>query len=179
MSSAERACPACGLALPPVPLPYDGYFHASPECWAVFTEVLATEYGNPALFGQVHQLTVDAYAVQHAGGPQPDKSVDVHLVGLHLVLERGVRSGDVAALLQRLATNVSRWPHLELPATRVPLTIFDVSVASSPIEHAARVREWAQQVWLNWRAHHPAVAALAEDGGATHGAASGAGAERR
>ena len=43
------------------------YYNLSPECWSVYTEVLEAEYSNGLLFGQVHQLTVDAYAVQHAG----------------------------------------------------------------------------------------------------------------
>jgi len=64
---------------------YYGYFNASPECWMVFTEVLEAEFSNAVLFGQVHRLTVDAYAVQHAGGPHPDKSIAVHLSGLHLM----------------------------------------------------------------------------------------------
>ena len=47
---------------------YRAYFNASPECWSVFTEVLGSEFSSALLFGQVHQLTVDTYAVQHAGG---------------------------------------------------------------------------------------------------------------
>ena len=85
---------------------FDGYYNCSAECWRVYTEVLEKEYSNPALFGQVHQMTVDSYAVQHAGGPHPDKSVDVHLVGLHLVLNDGVRSPEVPARLQRLASHI-------------------------------------------------------------------------
>ena len=99
-----RACPGCGLELPPGKRTYGRKFHASAECWSVFEEVLAAEFQNPVLFGQVHQLTVDAYAVQHAGGRHPDKSVCIHLVGLYLALERGVAPVDVPRQLQRLAT---------------------------------------------------------------------------
>jgi hypothetical protein len=55
------------------------YYNASPECWTVYSETLGAEYSRPVIFGQVHQLTVDAYAVQHAGGEHPDKSVGIHL----------------------------------------------------------------------------------------------------
>ena len=139
---------------------FDGYYNCSAECWRVYTEVLEKEYSSPALFGQVHQMTVDAYAVQHAGGPHPDKSVDVHLVGLHLVLNEGVRSPEVPARLQHLASHIKAWPHFEPPPTSGPLTVFDVAVAD---DHAVAVREWGMQVWSAWSRYHAAIAALARD----------------
>ena len=86
MSLQMKICPGCGLEMPISQRDYDRKFYASAECWSVFEEVLAAEFQSAVLFGQVHQLTVDTYAVQHAGGHHPDKSVCVHLVGLHLVL---------------------------------------------------------------------------------------------
>jgi hypothetical protein len=136
---------------------YDGYFHCSPECWGVFTEVIGAEFSNAILFGQVHQLTVDAYAVQHAGGPHPDKSVDVHLCGLHLVIERGIKPPLVPPILQKLASGTTAWPHFEPPADRGAMTVFDVAVAGSHIE---AVRAWSRRVWQTWSAHHGAVAEL-------------------
>ena len=124
----------------------------------VFTEVIGAEFGNAVLFGQVHQLTVDAYAVQHAGGPHPDKSVAVHLTGLHLVIERGVTSTSVPPLLQRLATNVREWPHFEPPAVAWTRTIFDVAIAD---DHVAAVREWSAEVWRGWAPQHDAIAQFA------------------
>ncbi len=162
MSSRTSNCPACGLATTGAPTPYDGYFHASDGCWAVFVDVLAREYANPVLFGQVHQLTVDAYAVQHSGGAHPDKSIDVHLVGLHLVLERGLRPTAVPPYLQRLAARVQRWPHFVPPSERARFTAQDVAFTGCALEHAARAREWAGQVWSCWRAHHDEVRAFAE-----------------
>ncbi len=79
------------------------------ECWSLFTEVIGAEFNNAVLFGQVHQLTVDAYAVQHAGGPHPDKSVDVHLTGLYLVIERGMPPTSAAPNLQKLASRIDAW----------------------------------------------------------------------
>ena len=157
----NRVCPGCGLemlrrdnALP------DVYYHTSPECWAVYTEVLAAELSNALLFGQVHQLTVDSYAVQHAGGPHPDKSVDIHLAGLHLVLEGGKRPTEVSPLLQQLASHVHAWPHF-LPATYQTMTVFDVALADSVEDHIRLVRQWATGLWSAWSAHHSAVAQLA------------------
>jgi hypothetical protein len=81
----ESRCPGCGLPITADPrATYDGYFNCSPECWSIFTEVIGREFSNAVLFGQVHHLTVEAYAVQHAGGSHPDKSVDIHLAGLYL-----------------------------------------------------------------------------------------------
>lgn len=89
--------------MPPSRRSYDRKFNASAECWSLFEEVIAAEFQNPVLFAQVHQLTMDAYAVQHAGGQHPDKPVCIHLVGLYLMLERGVTPMEVPPLQQRLA----------------------------------------------------------------------------
>ncbi len=154
-------CPGCGLEMPRGKGICEIYFHVSPECWSVFTEVLEKEYTNPALFGEVHRLTVDTYAVQHAGGPHPDKSVDVHLVGLHLVLERGFPPAQVHRYMQGLVGAISTWPHFPPPENRGPLTILDVAAADSPRDHVSVVRRWAGQVWKAWSPHHEAVARLA------------------
>lgn len=154
-----RACPGCSLELPVEPAAaYDGYFNASPECWRVFGEVVATEYLLPA--ARTHQLTVDAYAAQHAGGPHPDKSVAVHLVGLHLVLQRGLPPTHVPALLNRLASTVTAWPHFDPPLQAGPLTVADVALAAAEAR-AGTVRGWAESVWGAWSDHHQAVAGLA------------------
>lgn len=159
--ASSSRCPGCGLELPRSDFPYTGYFHASRECWSVYTEILAREFQDAVVFGRVHQLTVDAYAVQHAGGPQSDKSVGVHLVGLYLVLERGLTPPEVPPHLQRLVPRVSRWPHFEPPVERGASTVRDVAAASSSMEHAARARAWAEEVWRAWRTHHASIAELA------------------
>jgi len=157
ITSSSR-CPSCGLTRPSGAPPYDGAFHASPECWAVFCEVLEKEFSNAVLFGQAHQLSVDAYAVQHAGGQHPDKSVCVHLCGLHLALGRGVAPPRVPPLFKRIVAGTKAWPHFEPPADRGALTAGDVAAAGSAPEHAARSRAWAEQVWRSWSAHHAAIA---------------------
>jgi len=162
MAAVMGACPGCGLEMPASGRDYDRKFHASAECWSVFEEVLAAEFQNAVLFGQVHQLTVDSYAVQHAGGSHPDKSVCIHLVGLHLVLERGVAPVRVAPRLQRLAGSAT-WPHLEPPGEQASLTVRDVALAGSPEAHALRVRAWAAQVWRAWTPHHATARELARD----------------
>jgi hypothetical protein len=156
--SSESRCPGCALVMPAGnAIRYDGYFNASAECWSVFTEVIGREFSNAVLFGQVHQLTVDAYASQHAGGRHPDKSVNIHLAGLCLVLDRGFAPTAVAPRLQALASAISAWPHLEPPAIAWSQTIFDVAIAG---DHIAAVREWSAGVWEAWSPQRDRVAAL-------------------
>ncbi len=162
-SAALVSCPGCGIARPASGVAYDRKFHASAECWALFEQVIGREFESAVLFGQAHQLTVDAYAVQHAGGAHPDKSVAIHLAGLHLSLERGLRLWEVPAWLQRIAAAAPAWPHLEPPAARPRgLSIGNVAEARSPERHVAAARAWAAQVWETWRPHHPAARALAD-----------------
>jgi hypothetical protein len=158
------SCPGCGACIRvESQLPYGGYYHVSDACWALYTEVLGREFSNALVFGQVHQLTVDAYAVQHAGGRHPDKSVDVHLVGLHLVLDRERPPKDVPLLLQRLVSNVEDWPRFETPKLRGSATIEDVAAATTPLEHVEAARRWAEGVWRAWTPHHAAIATFCED----------------
>ena len=155
------ACPGCGLTLPESAAVYDRKFHASAECWAVFEEVMAVEFQDATIFGRAHQITVDAYAVQHAGGRHPDKSVFIHLVGLYLAIERGVTPGEIAPRLQRFASGRSFWPHFEVPSQRPQLTIQDVALALGDREtHVEKVKAWGRNVWECWSPHHAAVRAL-------------------
>jgi hypothetical protein len=160
----ESWCPGCALRLPQGTAPGgQGYYNASPECWSVYTEVLAAEYSHAVLWGQVHQLTVDTYAVQHAGGPHPDKSVDVHLAGLHLVLVRGIKPPYVAPMLQRLASGHSEWPHFDPPRVAWRSTVFDAAIVAGEFaEHIRAVKAWSASVWEGWSAHHAAIAAFVQ-----------------
>ena len=139
---------------------YDGYYNCSKECWIIYSDVLGTEFSNAVLFSQVHQLTVDTYAVQHAGGNHTDKSVAVHLAGLHAALDLEVPQMQISGLRQRLAANISLWPHFEPPRHCGPLTIFEIALATGPKQHVERVRKWSQLVWQSWSQHHASVAEL-------------------
>ena len=137
------------------------YYNTSAECWTVYSETLGAEYSDAAIFGQVHQLTVDAYALQHAGGEHPNKSVGIHLAGLHLTTERGIKPPLIPPYLQRLAELVESWPHFDPPQTAWRLTVFDVALVAGELEsHTRVVREWSSEVWDAWSAHHAVVSAL-------------------
>ncbi|HEX9902274.1 MAG TPA: DUF5946 family protein [Acidobacteriota bacterium] len=158
MGAQDSVCPGFGLRLPrSAAARYNGYYSTSPECWGVYAEVLAKEFSHALLFGEVHQLTVDAYAAQHAGGRHPDKSVIIHLCGLHLVLDRGFPPANISALHQRLARTVRDWPHLPPPADMSALTVADVARAESIQDHARLARDWAVSVWRSWSPHHQTI----------------------
>ena len=160
-SIQESLCPGCGLKMPVSTRPgKQGYYNTSMECWSLYTEVLCAEYSDAILFGQVHQLTVDTYSSQHAGGPHPDKSVVVHLVGLFLMLERDVRPTGVPPFLQRLAGSIQTWPHFSPPADMGSITVFDIALCESSEAHIKGVREWARIVWGCWAEHHAELSRL-------------------
>jgi hypothetical protein len=151
----ETVCPGCGLKMAKTSRPtLHKYFNSSPECWSVCTEVFEAEYSNPLLFAQVHQLTVDTYAVQHAGGQHPDKSVAIHLSGLHLIWDRGIHPTAIPSIHQRLARMVRSWPHFAPPESITSFTVFDIPLSDS---HATAVKEWSRIVWKAWSAHHAAI----------------------
>ena len=157
----NRTCPGCGLEMPLRENAVNGgYYNASPECWAVYTEVLANEYSNALIFGRAHQLTVDTYAVQHAGGTHPDKSMAIHLCGLYLALDRGVALTSIPPIFQQIAAETTQWPHFAPPAARWSLTVLDVALAASPEEHVQKVRAWAAEVWAAWVEWRGGVAGL-------------------
>jgi hypothetical protein len=139
--SAESRCPGCGLVMPAgSSIPYDGYFNASNECWSLFTEVIGREFSNAVLFGH-----------------HPDKSIDIHLAGLYLMIERGVPPSAVAPYMQKLAERVREWPHFDPPAGVWRQTIFDVAMAD---DHVVAVREWSAGVWEAWSAQRDGVVSL-------------------
>jgi hypothetical protein len=163
-------CEGCGLELPATGLPPDPRRNASPECWQLYGEVQGYALRHLELVRDLHQLTVDTYAAQHAprdpGGDRPPIGVAYALVGLHLALDRGLSGFEVRAAHQRMGRPDPSWPLLPAPASTGTMTILDVATAGtmvdSPSGHARAVRAWAADVWQAWSAEHAAVAALAD-----------------
>jgi hypothetical protein len=155
--AGETPCPGCGLVLPEREGATHPYIGASPACWALFGEVLAREFGDPAYF-RLHQLTVDTYAVQHPGEPERRsiQSVGLHLITLCLTLERGGDPSAGPTLHKRLA-NRARVEWLEPPRPNGRLTIADVQRASSVGQHEQAVGAWARDVWDAWELHYETI----------------------
>lgn len=110
-------------------------------------------------YPECHRLTVDTYAVQYPGTPsrQSIQSVGGHLVGLHLVLERGLDSKKTTRALGRAVDRSERFVWLEPPASPTWLTVLDVRGAGDLPDHEQRVRLWAESVWKAWALHHDTV----------------------
>ena len=69
MAGAEvSTCPGCRLVLPAQDGTTHPYIGSSTACWALFGDVLAREFQDPAYF-RLYQLTVDTYAVHLVTNP--------------------------------------------------------------------------------------------------------------
>jgi hypothetical protein len=143
---------------PEVDGPLHPYLGASVACWTVYGEVLAKEYGEYH-YPSVHRLTVDAYSVQHPGTPsrRSIQSVAVHLVSLHLVLERGFSSEKATAGIRRVLEHRKQFVWLDPPSPIGNLTILDVWECTDFAQHEMRVKCWAESVWQAWSPHHETV----------------------
>lgn len=131
---------------------------SSPGCWAAYGRVLAREFENAAMMS-VHQLTVDAYAVQHPGvpGPQAIQSVAIHLATLHLFIDEGVPLRHGPTLHKRGAALSDRFRWLTPPASRGEVTVAELVNATSVPDHREMVWKWARSAWGAWEAHHETV----------------------
>lgn len=158
MNVVSSPCPGCGLLLPQHDGPTHRYLGASAACWDLFGQVLAREFGDPA-YWPPHALTVDTYAAQHPGvrGPQTTHSATFHLMGLCMVVERGLDVSGAASLRQRAVDAHKERGWLEPPASLGSVTVRNVLAATTPEEHADMVRTWAASVWEAWAAHHEIV----------------------
>ena len=162
MVGATNPCPGCGVALEATDWPMGRRANASPACWLVYTQVLGYEAQHLTRLGRLHQLTVDAYAAQHAGAPSPPIATAFGLIGLFLALEHGWSGTAVRAAHQLLAQRHSTWPSFRARTSGPVLTVADVAGAIMPEEHASRVEAWARSVWGSWAPEHPQVGSWAD-----------------
>lgn len=156
-------CPDCGVEVPHSDEPNHKYLGCSSGCWKVFGEILAKEYSDRN-YMSVHRLTVDAYTAQHPGKPEPRtiQSINVHLLGLYLVLEKDAphefATKAMAKVIESLKPNL-QW--LEPPASLGNVTVIDVVRAKDVNEHSEMVRKWAHAVWDSWQPHRESIIELA------------------
>lgn len=158
MPGDRTPCPGCGARFPASDGPTHRYMESSPGCWAAYGQVLAREYENAAAMS-VHQLTVDAYAVQHPGvpGPQAIQSVGIHLATLHLFIDEGVPLIHGSTLHKRGAALSDGFHWLTPPADWGQVTVADVVAVASVPDHREMVWKWARSAWAAWAEHHETV----------------------
>ena len=163
--SAEVTCLGCGAAGPDVEeMRRHPYIGSAPGCFLLYSEVLAREYGD-IRYTPAHQLTVDAYAVQHPGVPErrAAQSVAIHLVGLCLTLERDRGPLELPRLRQRLAPPKRVFPWLTPPPSVGDVTVLEVHAVETPEAHRAMVKRWARSAWEAWSAHHAQIRIWADE----------------
>jgi hypothetical protein len=103
------------------------------------------------------QTYVDSYGAQHVGPRMAPITIAFALNGLYLVLERGWTGLQVREAHGYLANTVDRWPTFTPPEQVGDLTVFDLSMASSPTEHIEILQRWAHMVWASWEHVHRQV----------------------
>ena len=153
----DGACPGCGVVLTASDGPRHAYLGASPACWELYQR-LACPSSELRDVTRVRRLVRDAYAAQHPGVPQRRsvQSVAVHLMDLCVLLERDGEVRRPVPVLGRTAPGRILDLHwLEPPDVRGTITVADALDAREA--RAARVEEWAREVWAAWRPHHATV----------------------
>jgi hypothetical protein len=158
---SRTVCPGCGLVLPGAPVAEPARLHATPACESVLNELLGFEFQHPVML-RFHQLTVDTYGAQHAGGGAPEIRVAYSLAGLWLALEHGFSAEDVRAVHRRMGHPTPSWPMFEPPSPPQRwLTVLDVAEAGvrqrSDGGHARAASQWAESVWNAWLEGSPGV----------------------
>ncbi|CAA9529684.1 MAG: hypothetical protein AVDCRST_MAG79-800 [uncultured Thermoleophilia bacterium] len=156
--TGTSACPGCGAVLAESGGATHRYLTSSAACFAAYGVVSARAYEDPAR-RRVHQLAVDAWAVQHPGAPSrvTDQSVALHLMTLYLFLEEGVEPEQGPALHRSMVARRIAYEHLEPPADRGDVTVVTPVSATTTTEHIGAVRLWAKSAWRAWSPHHRQV----------------------
>jgi hypothetical protein len=158
-----KACVGCGALVPDAEGPTHRYIGASPGCWAAYGR-LSEKEASDFRYMRHHQLTVDAYCAQHPGEPSPQsiRSVAVHLVGLHLQLERETSTEGLYAARRRIAS-LGKEGKLDLawleppPTSMDGVTVLRALQTEDAEEYGKVAREWAESVWKAWSAYHGIV----------------------
>lgn len=167
MNVATDLCPGCAVTLPPSDGPVHRYMIALPACWALYTGLFSA--GEPPVVGGLLlALTVDAYAAQHPGTPNPQaiQSVAVHLLTLHGIFARGQDPGRALWLRTRalradkaLGHKHSRFTWLTPPDFAGTLNVAAIAAAPTPEARGAVAERWVRQVYATWAAAHAATLA--------------------
>ncbi|KGE70833.1 DUF5946 family protein [Spirochaeta lutea] len=150
-----QTCPFCGLQSDVIQGPTHRYLVSTPGCWKVYGDVLAREYEDFRFF-RLHDLTVDAYALQHPGEPsdQTIRSAVIHLTSLYAYFEEGVPAAKLSRVKQLAARFKSEFTWLDPPETLSGLNCATLLSCEDPGEYETRLIAWADFVYTRWQNHH-------------------------
>ncbi len=147
-----QKCFGCGGFFPETSGATHKYMLSTAGCWSAYGDLLVREYENPVLFGAVHRLTVDAYALQHPGDVSDRRAIQsvwVHYAALHLAFEKKRPLADIPPVMQKLAGG--SFP--PLPTIPAGFAVTHADVIAGPVDnHAALVRDWARCAYDAWSA---------------------------
>jgi len=168
-------CPFCGLRTEKNDGPTHKYLVSSPGCWNVYGEVLAREYQDYRFF-KYHDVTVDAYALQHPGekSKQTINSANIHLASLYAFFSLGHDASALSRIKQLIAGkklgdklgkkhvkkhvkklgNMPPLKWLDPPEDLTGITVASLLSVNNPGEYHAKLIEWAYFVFRKWEAHH-------------------------
>ncbi len=147
-------CVGCGAEVADIEYPVHSDMRTSPGCWALFCELLGREFSDPA-YWPVHQLTVNAYALQHAAS-----NPALHLLALCLRFDHGYSDAQILPIMRAAKKRNARLPEIGGPRY-VTLTVLSVHAARNEWEHIASVTEWAQSAWKSFDDFHEVIRSLA------------------
>ena len=108
----------------------------------------------------LHQHVVDAFAAQQAGPTTKPIKITFALVGLYLLMERGLSGRQVQQVHVRLARRKHHWPSFVLPEDRGSVTATEVMKTNEGPERDAAIHAWCASVWAAYAGSHAAVADL-------------------
>ncbi|MEM7345712.1 MAG: DUF5946 family protein [Chloroflexota bacterium] len=156
-----ETCIGCALKTEKVDGPTHRYLGSSPGCWAKYGELLAKEYQHYQ-YMSVHNLTVDAYSLQHPGteNPQTISSANVHLASLYSYFELGKPVNELATLKKMMTNYKGQFTWLIPPDDQKAITVAGVLTAETAAEHCDLVEQWATYIFQQWKPHHPTIAKL-------------------
>ncbi len=148
---SDIICPGCKLKLKNENLLTSERFNASGECFKLFTNLCGfTLSNNDEQF--IHQLIVDAYGAQHAGGCTKNITVIFALIGLCLVVEYNYTGRQVQ--LVHMKVPKQKWPPLELPYKKALITVKDVLEAPTYLQKEILIYKWVRSVLDSWAEQH-------------------------
>lgn len=151
MTENNIICPGCKLHLAYQQLAPSERYNASGECLELFNQLSARTFAfqHPDFH---HQLSVDAYGAQHAGGVSRNITTAYALIGLYLALEKNYTGRQV----QHIHSIIPRqsWEKLTPPDPAGALTVADVLKATTEEELYGAMKKWGQSVWDSWQAQH-------------------------
>lgn len=153
-----QPCPYCGFTSPEISGPTHEYLLSTPGCWKAYGDILAREYTDIA-YAFHHDLSVDAYALQHYGvkSQQTIRSANIHLISLYAYFISERETSELSMIKQKASQLKDLFVWLDPPKDMSPINIQSLLDCSDPDKYAQAVKDWAKYIFDSWEDHHDTV----------------------